>query len=216
MSKMGNFYVYVHRDKDGKAFYVGKGTDRRAWSESRHPIWHKYVNERLGGVYEVEIVKSGLTEEKALELEDELIAELGATLVNWINMGRQLDYSALNEYHRKRDANLAFIEAAKSIEKSDLAEAIRRYFQAMASLEEYEAMTLETGVVADLMDGERWGDLNLLNRLTLCLDKAKRHAEMVEVATQYFAKFPKAKQMASCAPVLRRLAKANSASNAKP
>lgn len=57
-----DFYVYVHRDQRGSIFYVGKGKGDRAWSTDRHPIWHRYVETRLGGHYSVEIIEKNLTE----------------------------------------------------------------------------------------------------------------------------------------------------------
>ena len=34
-------YVYAHRDAKGVPFYIGKGIGRRAWSQDRHPLWHR-------------------------------------------------------------------------------------------------------------------------------------------------------------------------------
>lgn len=65
-----NYYVYFHRDETGKIFYIGKGTDRRAWSADRHPVWCKYVAERLGGRYSVEIYRNDLTVVEAEALEN--------------------------------------------------------------------------------------------------------------------------------------------------
>ena len=67
-----DYYVYVHKDPDGKVFYVGKGTGKRAWSQDRDRVWHRYVSEKRGGQYEVQIIKNELNEEEALELENEL------------------------------------------------------------------------------------------------------------------------------------------------
>ena len=72
---LNRFYVYVHKDMNGNIFYVGKGTRDRAWKSkdrARHHVWHRYIK-KLNGKYEIEIVKEGLEEEKALALEEELI-----------------------------------------------------------------------------------------------------------------------------------------------
>jgi hypothetical protein len=79
------FYVYVHKDLSGKIFYVGKGSGQRAWSTARQPIWHYYVDTRLGGKYAVEIVRSNLLNSEAEELEATLVNQYGAQLVNWTN-----------------------------------------------------------------------------------------------------------------------------------
>lgn len=203
-----NYYVYFHRDKAGKIFYIGKGTANRAWSKDRHPVWLKYVNERLNGDYIVEIFKDGLTEEDAEETEDLLIAEYGEQLVNWINPGRNFDYQALEEFHRKRDANRAFVEETKKIEATDPASAIERYFTALDRMREYESLTLERGLVAELGVGPDWGDPNILNRLTICLQKLNRYSEMIEQTEKYFEDFPSAKGMSIGKQIVKRVEKA--------
>ena len=40
-------YVYGHVDANGVLFYVGNGTGRRAWSDDRHHLWHRYVTNCL-------------------------------------------------------------------------------------------------------------------------------------------------------------------------
>lgn len=203
-----NYYVYFHRDKSGRIFYVGKGTARRAWSKDRHPVWLKYVNERLNGDYIVEIFKDRLTEEDAEEVEDQLIAEYGEQLVNWINPNRNFDCQALEEFHRKRDANRAFVEETRIIEETDPASAIERYLIALDRMREYESLTLETGLVAELGVGPDWGDPNILNRLTICLQKINRYSEMIEQAEKYFEEFPSAKEMSIGKQIVKRIEKA--------
>ncbi len=77
-----DFYVYVHKDLHGKIFYVGKGTGKRATAQARNAYWKQYVEERLGGKFEVEMVKTGLTEYESEESERDLIAQYGDALVN--------------------------------------------------------------------------------------------------------------------------------------
>ena len=56
MTQRRDFYVYVHRDLEGNIFYVGKGCGQRAMSTDRHPVWTRYVEERLAGKYNVEVL----------------------------------------------------------------------------------------------------------------------------------------------------------------
>ena len=203
-----DFYVYFHRDNDGSIFYVGKGTGRRAWSQDRHAVWHKYVNERLNGQYSVEIHKDGLQENEAEKLEDELIEKYGGQIVNWINPGRDFDYQALEEFHRLRNANREFVDETKQIESTNIVEAVERYRVALKRMREYESLTLERGLVAELGGGPDWGDINILNRITVCLQKQKRHAELIKEAEEYFSEFPSAKNMSIGKQVIKRVEKA--------
>ena len=68
------FYVYLHkRLTDGSVFYVGKGSNQRAWdfSESgRNPYWHNTYN-KYGII--VQILYDNLSEQEALDLEVDTI-----------------------------------------------------------------------------------------------------------------------------------------------
>jgi hypothetical protein len=187
------FYVYFHRDPGGRVFYVGMGQGRRAWSRDRHFIWHRYVEQRAGGKYTVEIHSDGLTQEDAEALEDEFVGAFGTQLVNWVNGSRQFDFEALTRFHTLRDANRARLAAARELEQENSEEAIRRYREAIGHMAEYARMKTETGLVSELNDPPCWDDSEALDRLTLVLSKLKRHEELVQDATAYFAIYPEAK-----------------------
>jgi hypothetical protein len=199
------FYVYAHRDSGGAIFYIGKGTGKRAWSLERHPIWHRYVQERLKGIYSVEILERGLTEIKAEEREGELITQLGPQLVNWQNPGRGFDYAALEKYHALRGANLLFVASTRPMEISDINNAIGRYKQALDNLRQYERLVVERGVVAELSTGLKIGDLMILGRLTLCLVRSNRCAEARAEAEGYFEEFPRARDTTAGQRILKRV-----------
>lgn len=84
--------VYLHRKAtDDTIFYVGIGSKKRSKSKkSRNPYWINTVN-KYG--YYVEIIKEGLSQEEACELEIFLISEIGrkdlgeGTLVNMTDGG---------------------------------------------------------------------------------------------------------------------------------
>ena len=203
-----DYYVYFHRDGAGNIFYVGKGTGRRAWSANRHSVWQKYVAEHLGGKYSVEIFRDGLIESDADALEGQLIAQFGDQLVNWINPSRKFDYEVLETYHRLRDANKRWVEDTKQIESSDPAGAVERYRTALTRMREYEAMSLEHGLISEIGGGPDWGDPNILNRLTRCLQKLKRYSEVMAETELYFADFPSARNMAIGKQIMARAEKA--------
>lgn len=76
------YYIYVHRDKQGSAFYVGKGKGKRAYLPTeRNQQWHQAV-EKNGGEFAVEIVAENLTENQALFVEQCIIKSMNPGLVN--------------------------------------------------------------------------------------------------------------------------------------
>jgi hypothetical protein len=206
MAKRRDFYVYVHKDDSGLIFYVGKGTGRRAWSaEDRHEVWKRYVRERLNGRYDVMIVKGDLTEDEALELEGELIAEHGLQLVNWINLGREFDFEALERFHSRRGANRLFLADTKPLELSDPETAVERYRTALDNLRAYMSLILERGLVAELMEGPKSGEPVILDRLTRCLVSHGRLEDARVEADRYFAEYPRDRNTIVGQRILKRL-----------
>jgi hypothetical protein len=128
--------------------------------------------------------------------------------VNWANSGRQFDYEALDRYHRLRNGNRAFVTETRPLETANLSDAIDRYYRALETMREYESLTLERGLVAELSSNYRCGDVNILDRLTLCLVKAGRAAEADGVVKAYFVEFPDARKRAAVRPIVARVAKA--------
>jgi hypothetical protein len=233
LDKLGrrDFYVYTHRDKNGQIFYVGKGSGKRAWSKERDALWHHYVETRSGGVYTVQIVKDGLLEREALEIEDELMLEHGEYLVNWsrplpslevtiangqitartvIDKGRNTDSAALERHNQMHDANLKFVQETKAIEECNPEQAVINYRKALETMREYESIVFERGLVADLMAEvhEKIGAPVILDRLTLCLKKLNRLEEMIAESERYFSEFPGARNTRFGEGVLKRVERA--------
>jgi hypothetical protein len=92
------FYVYGHYNLDGNLFYIGKGCARRAWSKSERSLkWDEVANKG----YSVKLLHENLTEDKALELEVELInseKKVNPFLLNKrsTNNRIELDYETIN------------------------------------------------------------------------------------------------------------------------
>lgn len=87
-----SFYVYLHKKATtGEVFYVGKGTNWRAWNRMQRNKFWKRVVEKHGRI--VEIVEKDIQEWYAHELEIDLIAYYGrrdqglGTLVNLTDGG---------------------------------------------------------------------------------------------------------------------------------
>lgn len=202
-----DYYVYVHVDENDNFFYIGKGTGRRAWSKDRDRIWHRYVNERLGGKWRAEIVKEGLSGEEALAIEKWMIEEYGEQLVNWDNPRRQFDEEALAKYHDMREAARKLVEAAKALEATDLKQASAMYWEALDAAREYEKLVLERGLVAELNDSPKYGFPKALDRLTDCLVRLGRVDEAIAETKSYFEQFPHSLQWAPARKAVKRLEK---------
>lgn len=205
-------YVYGHYDERGTLFYVGKGTARRAWDDSRHSLWHRYVERHLKGKYFVKILADNLSPEDAEALESEWIAQESETLVNWINLGRKTDFAALDRYHSLRSANRSLIATARPFEKDRAEDAIAIYRQAIENISAYAALQPERGLVGQLLDEERAetglsGELQALDRLTLCLTRLGKHYEAGAATDQYFAKYRLDATLQGAIAIQKRVAK---------
>ncbi len=123
MLKMGsgqmtdNFYIYLHRKKsDNTIFYVGKGNRRRAYrTTNRNTYWNNVVSKH--GL-KVEILFSGLSNEEALQVEKDVIAELkyfGEALTNLTDGGEGCAGKVHSE-ETKRKMSLAALGRVNSEE----------------------------------------------------------------------------------------------------
>lgn len=206
-------YVYAHMDDAGRIFYIGRGEGRRAWSNDRHPLWHRYVDKHLGGKFQVRILQDNLSAREAEEVEAAWIAQCPDGLVNWENMGRPTDFQALERYHKLRDANRSLIQQAKAHEKRDLAEAADMYVQAVEATAQYASINYEKGLVGKLLAEEaqeigRSGEIEALDRLTMCLLKLRRSAEAANHADRYFAMYRRDLQLSAAQRIKKRIDKA--------
>jgi hypothetical protein len=123
------FYVYVHREADtGLVFYVGKGSERRAWASQWRPeFWHR-VSAKHGRV--VEIVAMFWDEEPAFEHERTLIAEYraqGLRLTNCTDGGdgpsgakrSESTRRKMSEARRRRTDKIVWSDEAKERQRQN-------------------------------------------------------------------------------------------------
>jgi hypothetical protein len=203
-------YVYGHFDERKVAFYIGKGTGRRAWDQDRHPMWHRYVSTRLNGKYLVVILQDNLTPKQAEQVESAWIAQESETLVNWVNMSRPLNLEALNKYNQLRAATLGLVARAKQMEKENPSEAIAIYYCALEQLSKYAGIQFELGLIAQLIDEEikekgMRGEVQILDRLTICLERVGHHAEAKQAVDKYFVTYRADRILAMAAKIAKRV-----------
>lgn len=184
------FYVYLHKTMKGVPFYVGKGTGKRAWSRERHPTWNHYVATRLGGHFEVEIVADDLSEDEALELEDDWMRQLGSTLINLQNFHRGL---AMDEFGRSDALRTQINELTRLAELADVPnERARLYGSALKLYAEQSSIVSEVGLFGDILsEMPVHGPFDLINGHVAALvaegDLASAHAALVEYDARYTA-----------------------------
>lgn len=212
-AKPSGFYVYGHYDLNDSLFYVGKGIGKRAWSKGRHPLWDRYVNYHLAGKHEVRIIADSMTSEEADELEADLIAKHSDRLVNWQNMGRATDFKLLEHYHALRDANRRLIQETKALESTQPGLAVEQYKKAIEKTAEYAFLDFEQGLVGQLLREEaneigRNGELEALDRLTICLIKLGKTSEAADHTAAYFSRFKRDLLLKSSEKISKRIEKA--------
>ncbi len=211
--KPRQYYVYGHLTPEGKYFYIGKGIGDRAWSKERHSIWHRFVNNHLNGQYSVIILQDNLSSDQAEELESEWIYQEGENLVNWISDGRKFDFEAIDRYHKLRNANRELIAKTRELEPNDLERAAALYIKAIETIDSYAFMELESGLVGQLLSEESQefgvqGEIEAINRLSICLIKLGRLEEAATQVHNYFEKFKADTLLATYEPIKKRIEKA--------
>jgi hypothetical protein len=212
------YYVYGHFDDRDRCFYIGKGKDYRYSDKSgreRHPLWHYYVDNYLNGKYTVEILKQDLSEDEALEIESDLILELGQDLVNWVNPRRLIDFEMNQKYHILRNSNKQTIKSAKRLEIENINTAIELYKTAIEKIIDYYELPIQWALypycLVDKLFFEKGvllkGEIEAIERLTICLCKLDRLEDAQNEALDYFEKFPDDRVYEQCQRIFLRVFK---------
>jgi hypothetical protein len=109
MKHMNNYYVYAHqKETDGKCFYIGKGSGKRAWTkQARNQYWKNVVNKHG---YKVIILVNNISEIKALELEQSFISQVGLNKLTNLTTGGE-------GYSHSEETKLKLSQATKGKSK---------------------------------------------------------------------------------------------------
>jgi hypothetical protein len=207
------YYVYAHLDSSEEIFYVGKGTGRRAWSTDRHPLWKRYVEKHLNGEYKVVILYDNLSELDAVEVEDAWLAQCADTVVNLLGIWRDRDFKAIDLRTGLQSELFKLTRQAKAIEKVDLEKATSMYMEAIEAIQSFAFIAPEKGLVGQLLKEEAeelgvYGEVDVLNRLTICLIKLGRPEEAAQHTDNYFARYRRDLQRKVAKRITKRVSKA--------
>lgn len=124
--------------------------------------------------------------------------------------GRQLDYQQLSKYHGVRSSAKIIQTEAKNSEKDDLEKAIYGYRNAIklhmqaAKIKIYRTTSTDNG--QSLFPDS--GDVECLNRLTMCLCKQGKGMDANIAMNEYFSAFPKDSTLKISDQIRKRIAKA--------
>ncbi|ABC77999.1 MAG: GIY-YIG nuclease family protein [Clostridiaceae bacterium] len=188
--KPGRYYVYVHKAQDGTVFYVGKGTGNRAYSKDRQPEWYYYVEKFLNNQYNVEIVKDGISEEDALRIEDVLLANHAATVINLQNMHSPVDSRMMIDYSDAiRDYSESFKLAKKLDKEGKSEEAFENYEKAYSLYAKSISLNNYDLGARRLIPKQRCAPTQLADHFSKSLAKAGRHSHVVAFVERFFADY---------------------------
>ena len=173
------YVIYRHLKPNGEVFYIGIGSEKRAYQKNpRSDFWKRVVS--IHG-YEVQILKSDLTWEDACELEILLISWYGrrnlntGTLVNMTEGGDgSVGYSPSEESRRSRSEKMKGVpkseKARKNMNKSKIGKSISEEHRLKCKLSNAKkVINIETGEiytsVQDLIKISNFTSAQLYDRL---------------------------------------------------
>lgn len=182
------------------------------YTKSRHPNLPRYRLQDVCEAFSIEVEeRDGIKAhrafydtERATKLFFAVSSGAEPTIFNTPANRKSVNYKELAKYHGIRSAAKEVSEKSKKLEREDINSAISGHNSAIELL--IQARSLK--IYSEDTDHGYGGDIECLNRLTICLCKAGRAEEAQAAAALYFSTFPQDRDLKSAAQILKRLEKA--------
>lgn len=190
------------------------------YAKGKHPNLPRY---RLSdvcdafGILDSESAKDGIGPHRAL-YDAERMLRLYIAISNGLQPNppspkvsdRRMNYRELDRYHAIRGSAKKLAAKSKEVEATDLNQAVFGYQSAIELLKEAGKIEIYTSTAAwsSPATTSETGDIDCLNRLTICLCKLKRGQDARSVVEDYFSAFPKEAELKTAEQIRKRVAKA--------
>lgn len=162
-----NFYVYAWYDPETNLpFYIGKGKNKRAWDVSykaRNKFFMRKYNKLKQNGFEpyVELLHQNLTEDKALEIEHELIEQYkpyfeGGILTNlsYSEGGKSTISPTTKELLSVN--SIGEKNSMSKFKEDDIVQCFELMIKGLSNKEIFEKTNVPAHIVSDLRYGKKW------------------------------------------------------------
>lgn len=189
---------------NGDIFYVHVSRDGGKSEPEDDFDWQEYVQQALGGLYDVRVIARSVTIGEATTLRNNLYYQHGKLLIN-----RYAFRTSLQPYTDGYRKCIELIDSGKALEKSDIPAAVATYLQAMQIHRGYVNLPAVEGVFGEFfvrseMRSRCREGAHILDRLSILMRKTGQHKELQRLVHDYLRDFPVAAQISSFKKVLAR------------
>lgn len=193
------------------------------YTKERHPNLRRYRLQDVCAAFGVDAptsLEQGLSPHRAM-FDTERAVRLYIAMRNGItpestepaeyeNYSRRLDHGKAAKYHGMRSSAKLLQQQAKEMEATDIDRAIHSYQSALSLHMESAKVQIFVATRPDntLALFPQSGDIDCIDRLTLCLCKTDKASDAKDAMDEYFAAFPQDAALKAAEKVRKRVAKA--------